>query len=87
MESFVYGDNGYHVSGGDFNGYENASFVDFCYFDSPAICAGNVLEVVDISTDAPDGTGNMNYPFRIDPYHAAKYNLTATLDNSELYED
>ncbi len=92
IQSFINSSDAFNMTNGDLggtHGFRNKSFIDFCYFESTQlICSDDTWEVVGISTDAPDDSGtDYSFPFRIDPYHMERYNLTSTLDISELYLD
>jgi hypothetical protein len=56
---------------GELNGYNNISFIDFCYFTNG--CNG-LYKINNISSDYVDES-NLSYPFRIDTYHATFYNI------------
>lgn len=93
IQSFINSSDAFWMKDGNIGGnltdhFRNVSFVDYCYLgaDTP-ICNNATWEVVGISTDSPDPLSNYTYPFRIEPYHMAKFNLTETLGTDELYKD
>ena len=79
IDSFINQNPGFNKSGELPKDYLNTTFIDYCYFgDAAGHDCDNVFHVTDIE--------NASFPFRINPYLYAKYNISG-LDITKLYPD
>ena len=88
ISSFINKSNGFKGEGNDLGEYKNISFVDVCYFKesmSSNIDCDAVWQIDPLSTDFD--SSNHDYPFRIDTYHLAIFNLTETRDKTQRKKD
>lgn len=90
IESFINKSESFKVVGGQLDGYQNVSFVDYCYFSEGGAenrCR-QVFEVIPLTTDDDEWTpDDFTYPFRVDPFGLHNYNLTEDGGSTKIYPD